>query len=112
MDDGWDELKAVKMLDITRKSQENNKGLSFATIAGYGPHGALPHYQPTNATNTLILKDSTFVLDSGGQYDGNLIHIIGVTNTKLPNGKWQRKIISISLFEPCWQAYSRYWHVT
>lgn len=65
-------MKVVREVDLTRKSQAHNKGLSFATIAGYGPNSALPHYQPSNATSKKIEKDSTFVLDSGGQYDGKI----------------------------------------
>lgn len=68
--DVWDEVKVVREVDLTRKSQKHNKGLSFATIAGYGSNSALPHYQPTNATSKKIFDESTFVLDSGGQYDG------------------------------------------
>lgn len=70
--DEFDELKIASVVDLTRKSQEHNKGLSFATIAGYGPNSALPHYQPSNATSKKVQKESTFVLDSGGQYDGNI----------------------------------------
>ncbi|XP_038048036.1 xaa-Pro aminopeptidase 1-like isoform X1 [Patiria miniata] len=46
----------------------DNRGLSFGTIAGMGPHGAIIHYTSTPETDVPITKDGTFLLDSGGQY--------------------------------------------
>ena len=43
------------------------KQLSFPTIAGAGPHAAIPHYRVTTATNRKITP-GIFLVDSGGQY--------------------------------------------
>ncbi|XP_071800485.1 xaa-Pro aminopeptidase 1-like isoform X1 [Asterias amurensis] len=51
-----------------RAAFEDNRGLSFGTIAGFGPHGAIIHYTSTPETDVAITKGSTFLLDSGGQY--------------------------------------------
>lgn len=45
-----------------------NAGLSFKTVVAYGKHGALPHYYPTNETNSEINDDNLLLIDSGGQY--------------------------------------------
>ncbi|XP_003424313.2 xaa-Pro aminopeptidase ApepP [Nasonia vitripennis] len=65
---GWDELQVVRVVNSFRYEQNDSKGISFDTIVGYGPHGAIPHYEPTNLTNISIDRDSTLVIDSGGQY--------------------------------------------
>ena len=47
---------------------DRNAGLSFCTIAGYGSNGAIIHYRPDKDTSAVIGQQSTFLLDSGGQY--------------------------------------------
>ncbi|XP_015175825.1 PREDICTED: xaa-Pro aminopeptidase 1-like isoform X1 [Polistes dominula] len=66
--EGWDEMQVSRVVNEFRLEQELNKGISFATIAAYGAHAALPHYEPINLTNIPIGKTSTLVVDSGGQY--------------------------------------------
>nr|CAD7433691.1 unnamed protein product [Timema monikensis] len=64
----WTEVEVAKTVDQFRREQLDSRGLSFATIAGFGPNGALPHYTPAVTTNRQIYTNSTLVLDSGGQY--------------------------------------------
>ncbi|XP_047347893.1 xaa-Pro aminopeptidase 1 isoform X2 [Vespa velutina] len=66
--EGWDEMQVSRVVNEFRLEQEFNKGISFATIAAYGAHAALPHYEPINLTNIPIGKTSMLVVDSGGQY--------------------------------------------
>ncbi|XP_026828711.1 xaa-Pro aminopeptidase ApepP isoform X1 [Ooceraea biroi] len=66
--EGWDEMQVARVADEFRYEQDHNRGISFPTIAGYGPHGAMPHYEPINLTNIKIETASTLVVDSGGQY--------------------------------------------
>ena len=42
--------------------------LSFETIAGYGPNGAIIHYSPTPETDTEVKPEGFLLVDSGGQY--------------------------------------------
>ena len=42
--------------------------LSFSTISGAGPNGAIVHYRSTRATSRPLDRDNLFLLDSGGQY--------------------------------------------
>ena len=46
----------------------HHQGLSFSTIAGYGPNGAIIHYHPLEKSSAEIGTDSLFLLDSGAQY--------------------------------------------
>ncbi|KAG7213138.1 hypothetical protein KM043_002453 [Ampulex compressa] len=66
--DGWDEMQVARLANEFRYEQDKNQGIAFPTIVGYGPHGAMPHYEPSNLTNIKIGKTSTLVVDSGGQY--------------------------------------------
>ncbi|MCQ2345013.1 MAG: aminopeptidase P family protein [Paludibacteraceae bacterium] len=43
---------------------------SFGTIAGYGPHGAIVHYEADEESNATLKPESFLLLDSGGQYMG------------------------------------------
>lgn len=54
---------------------------SFPTHVGYGQHGALPHYVPRNASDLFIGRESTVVIDSGGQYESRYYHIVSTRFT-------------------------------
>lgn len=41
---------------------------SFGTIAGYGPHGAIVHYEPTAESDVAVLNGNLLLIDSGAQY--------------------------------------------
>src|SRR6266581_791467 len=45
------------------------KDVSFPTIAGAGPNGAIVHYRVTRASNRRILPGELFLVDSGAQYE-------------------------------------------
>ena len=51
-----------------REALDGFRDLSFGSIAGYGPNGALPHYSAhDDGTARSVLKEGMFLLDSGGQ---------------------------------------------
>ena len=62
------ELDAAGHLDALRAGNEHFRGLSFPTIAGAGPNGAIVHYRASAATNRRIEPGSLFLVDSGAQY--------------------------------------------
>ncbi|HET9149349.1 MAG TPA: aminopeptidase P family protein [Alphaproteobacteria bacterium] len=65
---GIDELGVAERLLAFRAEGERFRGLSFATIAGEGPNGAVVHYHSTPATNRKLVPGDVFLLDSGAQY--------------------------------------------
>ncbi|XP_043273659.1 xaa-Pro aminopeptidase ApepP-like isoform X2 [Venturia canescens] len=65
---GWDEMQVARVANEFRLEQDLSKGISFPTIAGYGVHGALPHYMPSEKSSIPIGTTSTLIVDSGGQY--------------------------------------------
>ena len=65
---GLDELAAVAKLQAFREETGRLRDLSFDTISGAGPNGAVVHYRVSEATNRRIEPGSLFLIDSGGQY--------------------------------------------
>lgn len=65
---GQTELSIDTKLCSLRAEQADYKGISFDTIAGYGAHGAIVHYEPTPETDIPVEPHGFLLLDSGGQY--------------------------------------------
>ncbi|MFC7379902.1 aminopeptidase P family protein [Brevundimonas sp. GCM10030266] len=63
-----DEREVAETLERFREETGALKDLSFDTIAGAGPNGALPHYKPVTRTIRRIEKGSLLLVDGGGQY--------------------------------------------
>jgi len=63
------EIDAVEALESFRRDSGLLKDISFPTIAGSGPNGAIVHYRVTRATNRTIGKNELFLVDSGAQYE-------------------------------------------
>lgn len=71
------QLKAGKIIDEVdgsdkllefRQEEEHFKGMSFDTISGAGPNGAIIHYKPAKPSAAKITIDQLYLCDSGGQY--------------------------------------------
>ncbi len=63
-----DEIMACTQLEAFRKEDSRLRDLSFDSISGAGPNGAIIHYRVNRATNRLLEPGSLFLIDSGGQY--------------------------------------------
>ena len=62
------EMAAAERLLDFRRVNERFRGLSFDTISGAGPNGAIVHYRASEATDRRLEPGSLFLLDSGAQY--------------------------------------------
>jgi len=62
------ELSASDKLYEFRQGTGKLLDLSFDTISGFGPNGAVVHYNASKATNRSIVPGSLYLIDSGGQY--------------------------------------------
>ena len=65
---GQTEMSIDKKLCEYRAEQAHFKGVSFDTIAGYGAHGAIVHYEATPETDVQLESRGLLLLDSGAQY--------------------------------------------
>jgi len=63
-----DEISAAKALEGFRAETGALKEISFDTISGAGPNGAIVHYRVTEETNRPLDRNSLYLCDSGGQY--------------------------------------------
>ncbi|MCC6735564.1 MAG: aminopeptidase P family protein [Bauldia sp.] len=68
-----DEIGAIEALERFRSAAAHDDGsalvdISFDTIAGAGPNGAIVHYRVNRDSNRKLDQDSLFLIDSGGQY--------------------------------------------
>ena len=64
-----DEIEVATRLEVFREETGALKDLSFDTIAGAGPNGAIVHYRPTLRTNRRVEPGQLLLVDSGGQYE-------------------------------------------
>ena len=68
-----DEIAVVtKLEEVRRQTGEETqmplRDVSFDTISGAGPNGAIMHYRVSRATSRKLESGELFLLDSGGQY--------------------------------------------
>src|SRR5438270_3488259 len=63
------EIDAVEALETFRRDTGALKDVSFPTIAGTGPNGAIVHYRVTRKSNRRILPGELLLIDSGAQYE-------------------------------------------
>jgi Xaa-Pro aminopeptidase len=65
---GLDEVITATALESFRREEETLVDVSFDTIAGAGPNGAMNHYRPDLRSNRKLKPGELMLVDSGGQY--------------------------------------------
>ncbi len=129
------EIDVVRKLEGCRRETGKLLDISFDTIAGSGPHGALPHYRVSEASNRTLQDGELLVLDSGGQYEDGTTDItrtlpigapgseecaaytrvlqgmIAMSRVRWPRGLAGRDLDAIARF-PLWTAGQDYDHGT
>jgi Xaa-Pro aminopeptidase len=63
-----DEIAVAQRLETIRSETQALKEISFDTISGAGPNGAIVHYRVTTATNRKLKSGELYLVDSGAQY--------------------------------------------
>lgn len=127
------ETQVVTKLETQRRKDNALQDISFETIAGTGPNGAIMHYRVTEETDSVLEDGHLLVLDSGGQYlDGTtditrtiaigappeearvaftrvLMGMIGVSRLRWPKGHSGREIEAVGRL-PLWDAHQDFNH--
>ncbi len=62
------EIDAVKRLEAFRAEDDAMQDISFDTISGSGPNGAIIHYRVSEASNRQLENGDLLLVDSGAQY--------------------------------------------
>ena len=86
---GETEMSIDRKLTSLRAEQPLFRGLSFDTIAGYAAHGAIVHYEATEATDAALRPEGLLLLDSGAQYSDGTTDITR-TIALGPVSEWQK----------------------
>ncbi len=83
------EICAAKQAEACRAASGKLLDLSFDTISGTGPNGAIVHYRVTEKTNRPIKPGDLYLIDSGGQYQQGTTDVtrtVLVEGSKAPAG--------------------------
>jgi len=64
----YNEVTAADQLESFRREQKDFVGLSFPTISGSGPNGAIIHYRPMPESAAPVDSKQLYLVDSGAQY--------------------------------------------
>jgi Xaa-Pro aminopeptidase len=67
-DAGLTEIDVVTALEGFRTRTNALRDISFETICGAGPNGAIVHYRVSEDTNRALAQSELLLVDSGGQY--------------------------------------------
>ncbi|MCC6517819.1 MAG: aminopeptidase P family protein [Tabrizicola sp.] len=132
---GLTEVSVVQALEGFRRATNALHDISFDTICGAGPHGAIMHYRVTEETNRPVGQNELLLVDSGAQYlDGTtditrtvavgdpgpearecytrvLQGLIAISRVRFPKGLPGRDIDALARFN-LWVAGQDYDHGT
>lgn len=90
-----DEILAVEKLETFRretgeKFQRPLREISFDTISGFGPNGAIIHYRVNEDTNRPFESGSLYLVDSGGQYEDGTTDITRTVSIGTPTDEMRK----------------------
>jgi len=132
---GLTEISVVQALEGFRRATNALHDISFDTICGAGPNGAIMHYRVTEETNRPVVQNELLLVDSGAQYlDGTtditrtvavgdpgqearecytrvLQGLIAISRVRFPKGLPGRDIDALARFN-LWVAGQDYDHGT
>ncbi len=89
------EIDAVEALESFRRDSGLLKDISFPTISGSGPNGAIVHYRVTRATNRTIGKNELFLVDSGAQYEDGTTDITRTVAVGTPSDEMRDRFTRV-----------------
>jgi Xaa-Pro aminopeptidase len=73
--------------EIGQETQMPLRDVSFDTISGAGPNGAIIHYRVTTATNRKLKPGELYLVDSGAQYRDGTTDITRTVPIGAPDGE-------------------------
>jgi len=85
------EIDAVEALESFRRESGLLKDVSFPTISGAGPNGAIVHYRVTRKSNRRIEPRELFLIDSGAQYGDGTTDVTRTIAVGKPTDEMRRK---------------------
>ncbi len=92
---GLSEIEAADRLVAFRRENELFRDLSFDTISGAGPNGAIVHYRATPASNRPIEPGQLYLVDSGAQYLDGTTDITRTVAIGTPNSEMRDRFTRV-----------------
>ena len=89
------EIGAVEALEDFRRDTGALKDISFPTIAGSGPNGAIVHYRVTTGSNRTIGRNELFLVDSGAQYEDGTTDITRTIAVGTPSDEMRARFTRV-----------------
>jgi Xaa-Pro aminopeptidase len=89
------EIDAVEALETFRRDTGALKDVSFPTIAGTGPNGAIVHYRVTRKTNRRIVPGDLLLIDSGAQYEDGTTDVTRTIAIGEPTGEMRDRFTRV-----------------
>jgi len=86
-----DEIAAAERLRAFRAEDPLFRDISFETISGAGPNGAIVHYRSTPETNRRIEAGTLYLVDSGAQYLDGTTDITRTLAVGTPTAEMRRR---------------------
>src|SRR3954468_9844121 len=92
---GVDEISAQEKLRGFREQGGDLRDLSFDTISGAGPNGAIVHYRVSEETNRPLEMNSLYLVDSGGQYPDGTTDVTRTVAIGEPNAEMRDRFTRV-----------------
>jgi Xaa-Pro aminopeptidase len=89
------EIDTVEALETFRRDTGALKDVSFPTIAGTGPNGAIVHYRVTRKTNRRIARGDLLLIDSGAQYEDGTTDVTRTIAIGEPTGEMRDRFTRV-----------------
>jgi Xaa-Pro aminopeptidase len=89
------EIDAVEALETFRRDTGALKDVSFPTIAGTGPNGAIVHYRVTRKSNRRISPGDLLLIDSGAQYEDGTTDVTRTIAIGAPTGEMRDRFTRV-----------------
>ncbi|MGB6394364.1 MAG: aminopeptidase P family protein [Bradyrhizobium sp.] len=89
------EIGTVEALETFRRDTGALKDVSFPTIAGTGPNGAIVHYRVTRKTNRRIAPGDLLLIDSGAQYEDGTTDVTRTIAIGEPSGEMRDRFTRV-----------------
>ncbi|MBN8988679.1 MAG: aminopeptidase P family protein [Rhizobiales bacterium] len=89
------EIDTVEALETFRRQTCALKDVSFPTIAGTGPNGAIVHYRVTRKSNRRIASGDLLLIDSGAQYEDGTTDVTRTIAIGEPTGEMRDRFTRV-----------------
>lgn len=92
---GVTEISAADRLEAFRREGDHFKGLSFPTISGAGPNGAIVHYRVGPETDRALQPGELYLVDSGAQYLDGTTDVTRTIAIGAPTAEMRRRYTQV-----------------